>query len=177
MRFPSIAALVAAALLLPGVACKRHDRVRLEQTDEQAAPLASIVHVADPRNASQLLTGFYDIEQNSWRWTAGRFSVLLRPPRGAAQKGAVLELKFSIPDTILSKLKTVSLSAAVNGSSLAPQSYNQSGEFTYSREVAPNLLGGESVKVDFSLDKALPPTGTDQRELGLVVSTVGLASK
>ncbi|HWB97471.1 MAG TPA: hypothetical protein VG672_12230, partial [Bryobacteraceae bacterium] len=59
----------------------------------------------------------------------------------------------------------------------APQSYNQSGEFTYSREVAPNLLGGESVKVDFSLDKALPPAGTDQRELGLVVSTVGLASK
>ena len=37
----------------------------------------------------------------------------------------------------------------------------------------PNLLAGESVKVDFALDKALPPGASDQRELGLVVSAVG----
>lgn len=177
MRLTPIAATAAAALILSGAACKRHDRVRLEQTDEQAPQLASIVHVADPRNASQLVTGFYDIEQNSWRWTAGKFSVLLRPPRGAAQKGAVLQLKFSVPDAVLSKLKTVSLAATVGGSPLTPESYTQSGEFTYSREVPANVLAGESVKVDFSLDKALPPTGGDQRELGVVVSTVGLSPK
>jgi hypothetical protein len=31
--------------------------------------------------------------------------------------------------------------------------------------------------VDFALDKALPPSGSDQRELGLVVSAVGFDPK
>ncbi|HZT28752.1 MAG TPA: hypothetical protein VFA33_02625 [Bryobacteraceae bacterium] len=176
MRFPVLAASVAV-LVLCGAACKRRDRVRLEQTDEQAPQLASVVHVADPRNASQLVSGFYDIEQNSWRWTAGKFAVLLRPPRTAARKGAVLELKFSVPEAVLSTLKTISLSATVNGAPLTPETYTQPGQFTYSRDLSPSLLAGDSVKVDFALDKTLPPRGADQRELGVIVSSVGLTPK
>jgi hypothetical protein len=33
------------------------------------------------------------------------------------------------------------------------------------------------VRVDFQLDKAMPPSGADQRELGLVALRVGLESK
>jgi hypothetical protein len=71
----------------------------------------------------------------------------------------------------------MSLSASVNGTPLSPESYTLPGEFTYSRDVPANLLAGESAKVDFSLDKTMPPSGSDQRELGVVVSTVGLAPK
>jgi hypothetical protein len=33
------------------------------------------------------------------------------------------------------------------------------------------------VKVDFQLDKAIPPSGQDQRELGVVVNSVSLEAK
>src|ERR1043166_3237791 len=104
---PRFLAFPLLVLLCGGFACKRRDRVRLEQTEESSPQLASLIHMNDPRNASQLISGFYDIEDHSWRWTAGKFSVLLRPPRTAARKGAVLQLQFSIPEVILSKLKAV----------------------------------------------------------------------
>ena len=177
MRSRIFPLVLVAAFLCAGLACKRRNRVRLEQTEEESPQLASLVHLGDPRNASQLVSGFYEIEDHSWRWTAGKFSVLLRPPRTAARKGAALELKFSIPEAVLSKLKAVSLAATVNGTPLTPETYTQPGSFTYSRDVAASLLAGESVKVDFSLDKTLPPTATDQRELGVVASTVGFSPK
>jgi len=82
-----------------------------------------------------------------------------------------------VPDPIIARLKTVSLSATVGGAKLAPETYTQSGEFTYTREVPATVLGGEAVKVDFALDKSLPPGEVDQRELGVVVSSVGLEPK
>jgi hypothetical protein len=176
-RRPVMAAallILSLAFLMP--ACKRHRRVTV-QTEEEGPPLATIIHTADPHAASQLLSGFYGVEQNSWRWTAGKFSVVLRPPRTAASRGATLQLKFTVPDVVIAKLKAISLSAAVNGTPLAPESYTQAGQFTYSRDVPANLLGGDSVKVDFSLDRTLPPTPSDQRELGVVVSTIGFEPK
>ncbi len=170
-------AAALAAVLLSGPGCNRHRKVRVQTTEEETPQLATVVHVADPRSATQLVSGFYDIEQNSWRWTAGKFSVVLRPPRGAAEKGAVLQLKFSIPDPVISNLKTVSLSAAVQGKPLPPESYTQSGEFTYARDIAPGVLTTDSVKVDFSLSKFLPAGQVDQRELGVVVTSVGFESK
>jgi hypothetical protein len=174
-RFVPAAVLAASLCLAAG--CKRQDAVKLQQTEEEPARLASIVHVADPRVSAQLLSGFHEIEQNSWRWTAGKFAVLLRTPRYAAERGAVLQLKFSVPDAIIDRLKTISLNAAVNESELSPETYTQAGEFTYSRDVPAKLLSGDSVKVEFFLDKSLPPGAGDLRELGVVVTSAGLESK
>jgi len=99
--------------------------------------------------------------------------VLLRPPRTAAANGAVLQLKFAIPDAVLTKMRGVSLSAYVNGTALAPETYTQSGQFVYSRDVPANLLTGDVARVDFSLDKTIPPSGADKRELGVVVTLIG----
>ncbi|MGC9948161.1 MAG: hypothetical protein ABSF64_17490 [Bryobacteraceae bacterium] len=173
MRRPAILLLTLA---LASAGCQRRKRVNVE-TVEETPVLASVVATADPHAAAQLIGGFYGVEQNSWRWTSGRFSVLLRPPRSAAAKGALLQLKFSVPDVSISKLKGVSLSASVNGTALAPESYTQAGQFTYSRDVPPNLLAGDAVRVDFSLDKTIPPGASDRRELGVVVSLVGFQPK
>jgi len=171
-----IAALLVLSLAIAPAGCKRHKRVTV-RTVEEGPALASVVATADPHAAAQLITGFYGVEQNSWRWTAGRFSVLLRPPRTAAMAGAVLQLKFALPDVAMSKMKAVSLSAYVNGTALAPESYTQAGDFVYSRDVPANLLEGDVARIDFSLDKTMPPTPADQRELGVVVSLVGFQPK
>ena len=174
---PAVRVWIGAAILVLSLAgCKQHKRVTVETVEESPA-LASWVATADPHAATQLLSGFYGVEQNSWRWTAGRFSVRLRPPRTAATKGALLQLKFTIPDVSMAKLKAVSLSATVNGTALAPESYTKAGEYIYSRDVPANLLGGDVVRVDFSLDKAIPPGASDRRELGVVATTVGFQPK
>jgi hypothetical protein len=175
MRRKIVLAVMAACLALTG--CRSKQKVKVQATEEEAPSLASTVHTADPRVSAQLISGFYGIEDNAWRWTAGKFSVLLRPPRTSAQKGAILQLKFALPDAIIGPLKSVSLGATVNGNKLPTETYSKPGEYTYSQDVPPNLMAGEAVKVEFAMDKALPPTGADQRELGLVVSVVGFEPK
>ena len=53
----------------------------------------------------QLVSGFYGIETGAWRWTGKQFAVALGTPAGAAQKGAVLELKLTVPPVTIEKLK------------------------------------------------------------------------
>jgi hypothetical protein len=168
--------LAALPLLLAPLACKRSKKVKV-QTEEEAPRMASLIQMADARSAGQLVSGFYDVEQNAWRWAQKRFSVVLRPPLGAAQKGATLTLRFTVPEVIISKLQGVTLTATVNGSALAPETYSKAGDYTYSRDVASNLLTGDSARVDFALDKALAPSEADQRELAVVVLGVGLEPK
>ena len=169
--------LAALPLAVAPLGCRRQKKVQVQATIEEPPRMASMVHMGDAKAAGQLVSGFYDIEQNAWRWAQKRFSVALRPPLGSAQKGATLNLKFTLPGVIVAKLKSVTVSATVNGSALAPETYSKEGEFTYSREVAPNLLTGDAARVDFTLDKALAPSEADQRELGIVVNSVGLEPK
>jgi hypothetical protein len=158
--------LVTLTLALAPLGCKR-----------KAPGMVSTIHMGDPRTGTQLIGGFYGIEQSAWRWTWRRFSLVLRPPLGAAQKGATLQVRLTVPPVIVEKLKTITLSATIGGSALPPETYTQAGDYTYTRDVAPALLAGQSVRVDFQLDKSMPPSGADLRELGVVVLTASLESK
>lgn len=170
-------ALVLALAFAP-LGCKRKPAaVHVQQTEEEAPRMASTVNMGDPRNETQLVNGFYGVEEGAWRWTARQFTVVLRPPFAAGQKGAVLKARLTVPDPVIAKLKTVSLSASIGGHSLSPETYTQPGSYTYTRDVPANLLGGESVKVEFQLDKAMPPSGGDMRELGVVMLSIGLEGK
>ena len=177
MRTSTVVILLTASLLLAGPGCKRRSRAKIQQTEEEAPQLASTVHVADPRSSAQLLSGFYDIEQNAWRWTASKFSVVLRVPRGAAQKGALLHLKFSLPDVVIERLKSVGIGASIEGTALKPQTYTSPGELSYDPEVPAAMLARDAVKVEFALDKSLPPGAVDQRELGVIATSIGFESK
>lgn len=167
------ATILIAGLALATPACKR--RSAGGPTGEEG--LAAIVHVADPRTASQLVGGFYAVEANAWRWTAGKFSVVLRLPRNASSKGAILQLKLTIPDAVLAHEKAVTLSGSVNGVPLKPETYTHPGQYTYLRDIAAAQLEGDSAGVDFSVDKTIPPSAADKRELGLIVAEVGFLSK
>jgi hypothetical protein len=159
-------------------ACKRRERkIRVQQTEEDAAILTSVARMSDPHSAPQLLKGFYAIENNSWRWTAGSFAVALRPPRNAMMNGATLHLRFALPDAVLAKVKTVTLSASVNGTALPPETYTKAGEFDYSRDVDAKLLAGEAVNIEFKLDHFVPAGAIEDRELGVIASSAGLEPK
>jgi len=158
-------------------ACKPRKSVRVELTDESAASLSASVHAADPQTAAQLVRGFYDIEQNSWRWTRREFAVVLQTPASSASKGATLTLKFAIPEAEFEKLGPITLSASVGGKPLSPETFAAPGTHTYSKPVPPAALSAAVVEVDVSLDKCLPPGAVDGRELGLIFSSIALESR
>ncbi len=163
--------LLAALAGLSG--CRQPDAVPVETSDEPvvAVRVDSAVYVADPASADQLKSGFHAVEQNAWRWTEREFSVVLGPPQGAAEFGALLEFRLAIPDAVISMLSPLTLSAVVGGVSLAPETYSRAGEFIYSREIPPSALAGDAVTIDFSLDKAIQPGKVDRRELGVIASS------
>ena len=78
---------------------------------------------------------------------------------------------------MISRRKSIALSAAVEGQPLAPETYTKPGEYTYSREVPGSALAAGSVKIDFALDKFLASGEIETRELGLVVRRVALLVK
>ncbi len=174
MRKVTLAALAAALALAAG--CKR-PQPRVDTIEDENQPPLSSVHAADARAAAQLLSGFHAVERNAWRWTMGKFSLIMQPPPGAAQKGAQLELKFAVPEPVISRRKSVTLSASVEGQALAPQTYTDAGEYTYRRDVPAAALAAGPVKIDFALDKYLAGGEIETRELGIVFTSATLRAK
>ena len=121
--------------------CRRGDKkLAVEQTDEDSATLATVVYMGDSKTAPQLLKGFHNMEENTWRWTMGQFAVALRPPRNSPVRGAILHLKFVFPEAVQGKLKSISLNATVNGNPLGAEAFTAAGEHEYTREVDRKLL-------------------------------------
>ena len=167
---------VSIALALAPMGCKSR-KVKVRAADVEFPRMASAVSMGDPRAETQLVAGLYGVEAGAWRWSAKQFTVALLPPSGSAQKGAKLELKLTVPPVVIEKLKSISLSAAANGSALPPETYTQAGEYIYTRDVPAGALTGDSVRLVFQLDKVMPPSGGDIRELGIIVLSAALESK
>jgi hypothetical protein len=177
MRFgkrAGIGLMIAIALTMASAGCKAKRRERVATVEEDSGPLASVVRMSEPRTALQLVSGFYSLEYGAWRWTKGEFSVTLYPPAGAAQKGAVLEMKFTVPEVFIVKLGQSTLHCRVNGHVTEPEIISKAGEVTYRRTIPAAALGGEAVTFDFRLDKFFAAGQVEERELGLIVSSVGL---
>jgi hypothetical protein len=173
------AILLAIVVLLAGCPSNEPDLAapESEATDSAAMPdgLLSSAHMGDPRAAPQLLEGFYGLEQGVWRWTARKFVVALQAPSGGAGLETQLEFRFTLPEAVISRLQAITLTARIGGTDIGSESYTEPGEYIFTKPVPANLLhGGEAVKVEFELDKALPPGEADKRELGLVAVSVAL---
>jgi hypothetical protein len=172
-----VATGMLALLVLAPAGCKRRRRMQSAAPAEDDGQLVSVVNVADPRAAPQLGAGFYGVEGGAWRWTMKKFEVTLRPPAGAAQNGATLELKLTIPQVILDRVGPVTLSGTVRGVVLSPETFSKAGESKYRREIPASALAGDEVTVEFAADKGVIPSQQDQRELAVIVSTIGLLPK
>jgi hypothetical protein len=173
--------ILALGLAITGAACQaKHSSVTAQDegdTGSRAVPgRLSLVRMNDPLAPRQLLSGFYGVENNAWRWTAGKFSVLLYTPDGAAQGGATLTLMFSIPDAAIGKRGDVTLTASIDGMALRSATYDKGGAFPFTADIPPSMLTGDSVKIDFALDKSFHAEN-DARELGIIAASVGLTAK
>ena len=123
------------------------------------------------------MDGWWDVEDHAWRWTARKFAVVLRAPIGAARRGATLRFNFTLPDVVFSHFKSLTLSASVEGTPLAPETYRRPGSAVYTREISAAILSAPSIRIDFGLDNAFSPGNGDPRQLGVIAHSLGLESQ
>lgn len=170
--------IVLAAALALGAApgCRRTPPV-IEVIEDGNAPPRAAIRMTEPGGESQLLGGFHPPDYPGWCWTKGKFSAMLGAPPGAAEKGARLTLVFALTDSVFSRRKTVTISALVESSLLAPETYSQPGPYTYTRDVPAAAFGSGPVKADFALDNYLAAGEIEGRELGLIFKSVELSAK
>lgn len=128
--------------------------------------------VADPGSTTRLLCGWHNLEEWTWRWTERKFSAALPVPRRSGT--AALTLKFVLPEPVLERLGSLTVSARLGGRQLLPETYHRAGEWVYRRELPIAELPVGAVVAEFELDKALPPDETDQRERGLIAVSLRL---
>ena len=131
--------------------------------------ISSSIAMGDPQFGYQL-RGFYAIEQNQFRWTQRKFSIDLRAPEGTR---AFFTMDLYIPDIVIQKLGPITLAASVNDRPLEAQVYREAGVYKFRREIEAGLKPGTN-RFDFALDKALPPSTEDDRELGISVTKASL---
>jgi tRNA (mo5U34)-methyltransferase len=136
--------------------------------DARAFVLAKSRLAAPPRDF-RLLQGWHRMELDSWRWTERRF--VLDVDSHTALTPATLEFTFKLPDVMFTVHPHYTLTARVNGADLPPKIYATPGEHRYSGSI-PALPAGP-ITVEFELDRAMGPTETDLRELGLIVEFKG----
>jgi hypothetical protein len=172
-----LGAVLPAILLTAGCSGKHGTTVQNDEGEPSAkAPLVSSFKMSDPSAKAQIGKGIYPLEAGSWRWTAGNFSAVLKTPPGAAQKGATLTLALTVSDAVMKQVHSQTLAAAIGATALKSEKYVDAGGHTFTADVPAALLTGDTVTVDFSLDNSLPPGPTDSRELGVIVSAIGIES-
>ncbi len=164
-------ALVIALLILDGESCKRKRGAEAETGPR------SMVYVADPRVGTQLLRGFHDVEENAWRWTEGKFTVALRVPAQAAEKGAALAVHVTLPEPLLARTKSMTLNVTVNGTALPPETFTTPGDARLRRDVPASALSRSPATVEFAVDNYVKAGELERRELGLIVHSIGFEAK
>jgi hypothetical protein len=137
----------------------------------------SFVKMNDPDADHQLLAGFYGVESGAWRWTSNSFSVRLRRP-DASPNGATLSFSFFLPDSVIHRLGAVTLTAWVRGATLKSTRYSRPGGYVFTSDIPQDAFAGQTMIVDFTLDKSISPDPNgDQRVLGVIANSIGLAAK
>lgn len=116
----------------------------------------------------RLLDGWHHLENETWRWTAKKFSVEIDT---AGASNATLTLHFYLPEPVAALHPSVMLRARLNGQDLPPIAYNSVGQHSYSARMA-NLAPG-TTQIEFELDRCIGPTASDPRELGVQVEFAG----
>lgn len=165
---------VCAAIMTAGIA--------LSSCTRKVIWPASRVEVSDPKTSKQVIYGFYDAIGNSWRWTGPEFMVALGIPlkNGKPQSDtgpAYLHLQLYFPPDEIPRLGPVTLSASSPGFKYRDVTFTAGGPQEYVSPVPAAALKTNLLPVRFTLDRYLHGSGADNRDLGVVVSSVALTTK
>jgi hypothetical protein len=126
---------------------------------DPVVPTVQELRAGDPDFLKQS-TGFYLLEQGGWRWTGKEFSLAFPSSRPAVN----LTVHVSVPEAEIQKLGAITLSIRAGDHELAPEIFSRAGDFNVTR----SLEAEWGNRFEFRVDKTLPATAGDARELGII---------
>lgn len=136
-------------------------------------PSLSYLHLGDLRARPQLLGRWYPIEDGGWRWMGKQAQAVLRTPQ---ESPVDFELRLFFPKAHPQRAGgPVTVSVLLEDDLLVERTYRAAGAYTIRQPVPPGSLPHPVTRVSIRLDRAVPPTGEDRRELGAVVLGFGFA--
>ncbi len=134
-------------------------------------PRFSYLNTGDIRARAQLISGWYAIEDGSFRWIGREARAVLQVPQESTLS---FQLRLFFPENHMQRAGgPVSVSVFIEDTLFAQETYAQSGPYTLYRPVPAGLLSGASANLTLRVDRAVPPAGKDKRELGVVVQGFG----
>lgn len=170
-----VAGSLAVLLLLATVCCQARKPRHEVLVDDTEPVVREQVAANDASVSGQLVRGFYEVESGAWRWTMPRFAIRFRVPAGAGEKGAVLRAELVLPDVIFRSTGPVTLAVSAAGKRLDAQTMTVAGNHSLAWRIPAAEMLSETITLEFSLDKAVPPGAVDPRELGLIFLRAGLS--
>ena len=151
---------VAMGFLPFGVTSAPADIVRAELVLERK-PVEMFLPMNAPDAGQHIVSGVYSLEDNAWRWTAGRAVFLLKSPAAALPLRASLRVYEQSP---ASRVKL-----QMDGETLLDTAVKPGPVELVTLPVKP---AGESATVTLTVDRTFTAAG-DQRELGVILTSVG----
>ncbi len=134
-------------------------------------PELSYLNTGEARSKPQLLSGWHAIEEGSWRWMAREGQAVLLAPQ---QWPVNFELKLFFPSDHMKRAGgPVTVSVLLSGTLFAQETYSRPGVYTLTQPVPPGAVSTAAPKLTIRLNRALPPSDADKRELGAVVQAFG----
>jgi tRNA (mo5U34)-methyltransferase len=141
------------------------------KNDERAFCLARSQRFVERSIAPRLLSGWHELEGNSWRWTSRAFAVELPPPEQHAT--ATLEMDFVYPDRLRERIGNLRICARIEDTEFRELEYWSAGPHYYRIRVPENLPSKSTILAEFELNDVIPPDSVDIRERGIIVPNSG----
>jgi hypothetical protein len=144
-----------------GVSGGAIDRLRADLILERH-PTREYLPMNAPEAAEQIVSGIYQLEAGTYRWTAEHAILVLKAPPAPAPLAAT----FTIPAVAPARQITI----LMDGRTVATQTYRSQG--TYTLQSPPLQPSAASVNMEIHVDRTFtaPP---DTRQLGIVLSAAG----
>lgn len=121
----------------------------------------------EPWSEVDLESGWHAMENGSWRWTERVFTVHARWTGASAQPE--VRLRFRLSAEVLRSKGPIQIHAVDGDAQLPACTFDSPGEHTYQQSIPAGVRMDRDLTIRFELDRALGPTGADQRELGVQV--------
>ena len=134
-------------------------------------PSLAYLHAGDLRARPQLLGGWYAIEDGGWRWMGKEAHAVLQTPEESLID---FDLRLFFPENHMERADgPVTVSLLLQDSLFAQQTYSRPGPYTIRKPVPAGSLPQRATRVALRLNRVVPPTDGDQRELGAVIMGFG----
>jgi hypothetical protein len=123
------------------------------------------------------LTGFHQIEQEGWRWSAKEFTARLGMPARRTAGGLKLVTVVYVPDSVIRRLGPITLTASLGGKVIGRQVFRRAGSHRLTARLDASKLDPRLNTFRFALDKSVEPSPEDKRQLGVIVSSIAIEAQ